>query len=287
MRDWSTPGEKPWFQLGSVPVTTSTLIALVIGTSMFFIAAEGELQPTSRYLYFDTDHVLHGQLWRLVTWWIPNPPSLWAVIDAAIIWYMGNQLEGALGRDRMVRFIAYLTIVPPLVLILLDLSFIPGSASFLGTASLLSLALILSFITYMPGARFFFGIPGWILAVVMVGVNVLGLLGDRAWHSLFFLLSVVGVALLAARAFGLADSVEWIPRLPLPGGEPGPVHQPRRRRRRQRPATVTEINPIQSQLEEMEIDAILDQVASEGLDSLSRAQRKKLEDQAKKRRRDR
>ncbi|MCP5027359.1 MAG: hypothetical protein GY929_13845 [Actinomycetia bacterium] len=279
MRDWSSPGDKPWFQLGSVPVTTSTAIAVVIGVSFFFIAAEGSTQPISRHLYFGTDQVLEGQVWRVATWWVPNPPSLWRVIDAAVIWYFGNQVEGALGRNRMVRYVAYLTLVPPVVLLLLDLSFIPGSASFLGTADLLAMALILTFIIHMPGARFFFGIPGWVLAVVIVGVNVLGLLSDRAWHSLVFLLALVAATLLAARSFGLADSVTWVPRLPLPGGEPGPAKSPRSKRH----LKVAEANPIQSQLEDMEIDAILDQVAAEGLDSLSRAQRKRLEQQAKKR----
>ncbi len=284
MRDWSRSGEKPWFQLGSVPVTTSTAIALVIAVSFFFIAAEGATQPISRYLYYGTDQVLEGQVWRVATWWVPNPPSLWRVFDAAIIWYFGNQIEGALGRNRMVRFVAYLTLVPPIVLLLLDLSFIPGSASFLGTADLLGMAMILTFIIYMPGVRFFFGIPGWVLGVVIVGINMLGLLSSRDWHSLAFLLSLVGCTLLVSRAFGLADSVTWIPRLSLPGGEPGPARSSSRSNRHLK---VAEVNPIESQLEDMEIDAILDQVASEGLDSLSRAQRKRLEQQAKKRKRGR
>ena len=32
-------------------------------------------------------------MWRLATWWVPNPPSLWSVIDAALIWYFGNQID--------------------------------------------------------------------------------------------------------------------------------------------------------------------------------------------------
>ena len=38
-----------------------------------------------------------GQLWRIVTWPLANDPDLWTVITLAIFWYFGREIEGRSG----------------------------------------------------------------------------------------------------------------------------------------------------------------------------------------------
>ena len=58
------------------------------------------------YLSFDIDRILHGQVWRLVTWLI-QPPSveIFSLLLAAYLYYMiGNSLENTWGRFRFNLF---------------------------------------------------------------------------------------------------------------------------------------------------------------------------------------
>ena len=70
----------------------------------------------------------------------------------------------------------------------------------------------------------------------------------------------------------------------MPGGDGLPrgrrESRPSRARRKSNLKSVAP-DPVQSDLADMEIDALLDQVANEGLDSLTKAQRKRLEDHSK------
>ncbi len=281
------PGEadRPWFRIGTVAIGTAALAALIVVVSMVVYAFEGLVSggaehPIRQWLSFTTTDVQRGQIWRLATWWIPNEPSLWTVIDAALIFYFGAMIEGALGRNRMVTYMATIIIAPAVLLTLIDLAVDLPSAMF--GASSLSRALFLTLVVYMPGLRFFFGIPAWVLAVVLVGVDILGAMAQGNTTYLVFTIVVAACAVLAARAFGLAEQVPWIPKLPLPASGGGGSTRTSARRKQ---SHLEAVDPVADQLEQMEIDAILEQIASSGMDSLSREQKRKLESYSRKQRR--
>ena len=70
-----------WFRLGSLDVTTTALLVLLGAASMVWWA----IAPNSVYLLrFNAFKVRSGEVWRLVTWPIPNPPrDIWVVITLA------------------------------------------------------------------------------------------------------------------------------------------------------------------------------------------------------------
>ncbi len=74
---------------------------------------------------------------------------------------------------------------------------------------------LLVFIAEYPRRRFFFNIPGWVIGVVIIGISVLGYVGNRDW--LLLLNFVLGLALTAviARSLGLMAELTWVPNLAI------------------------------------------------------------------------
>ena len=209
----------PWFRIGTLDVTTTILVILLSAASMVLWAIDGSAWS---YLILDPAEVKSGQVWRLVTWPLANEPTIWAVITLGIFWYFGRELEGMLGRVRFAVLLLLLTIVPGIVAVLLDIP--------LAELAIVELSVFLIFIAEYPYARFFFGIPAWAIGAVIVGIQVLQYLGNRQEELILLLLVSIATAALTARAFGLASSLHWIPKIPLPGSGGGG----RKRRRRQR-----------------------------------------------------
>ncbi len=295
-------GGKPWFTIGTMAFnTTMTVIAISI-LSMFVWAAEGPRHSFTQRFDLVTDNwpggsVLEGQVWRLLTWPLVNAPSIWTVITLAIFYLLGSQLEGLMGRRHYTIFLLMLTLVPALVVTGLD----AATADLIGRTSgldLVEFGVLVGFAVQWPMMRFWPGIPAAALVGVFVLLRFLQILGDRNEYEFTLFVTLLGTALVGFKSLGYATDQHWIPRVPLPaswreGSTPATGRaRPSRRRSRGRGNLTAVPSPSESASDrrtEMEIDALLDQVAERGLDSLSKEQRKRLEDHSKRlrKRRDR
>lgn len=276
-------GGTPWFRVGDIDVGTAVLVSAVCVVSMFVWAVNPDvLEP----LVLDASRVRSGQLWRLVTWPFANAPSIWTVITIAIFWYFGRELEGLLGRNRFAWFLSILTIVPAIMATILDLD--------VAGLDYLQLGVFMVFIAEHPTARFFFNIPGWVIGAVIVGLQVLQLVGARDGNGLIFLLVLLVTAALAARSFGLATQLPWIPKLPMPGS--GTQRSPSKRRRSGGTATKTKSRSAvvegpwsapdaapspDAVAAQVELDHLLDKISESGLDSLSSDEKRRLNELSK------
>lgn len=272
----------PWFRIGTFDVGSAALVSLISFVGMLLHSFQpANNKALSNLLAFDGEKVLSGQIWRMFTYWIPNAPSFFGLLGIILIFLFGNQLEGALGRIRMLRFLVLLGLIPVVTLLLLHITGV-SSTSFFGV-SIIGSALFYAFIAYMPHARSFFNIPLWWIGAFFFVVTILGSISTGNTTTFVLEIAVVGGALVAARSFGLAPELDWIPNLAGGGGGDGGGRQrpPRQSRARRKSNLRPVSNPIEDDLADMEIDALLDQVANEGLDSLSKAQRKRLEEHSK------
>jgi membrane associated rhomboid family serine protease len=199
----------PWFRIGTLDITTTMLVVIACVASLFVWALQKDHQA-HEYLWLLPDEVKSGELWRLVTWPIANVPDLWTVITIAIFWYFGKQVEGMLGRNKFAIMLLLLAVIPGIVGVLLDT---PQA----GLAPI-ELAVFLVFVAEYPFVRFFFNIPAWAIGAVVVGIQVLQYLGNRDRNSIILLIVTIAVAALTARAMGLAQSLPWIPKIPIPSG---------------------------------------------------------------------
>ncbi len=283
--------DDPWFRIGNYGVSTTTFVVGVGVLSMIVWAAEGAYGPLFRHLVllsegFGYGSAAQGQLWRLLTWPIPNEPSIWTIILFAIFYMLGNQLERLLGRWRFALFLIALTLVPAAVVTVLEV--VAAIDGVVAGLRMVEVGVLVAFAAHYSQARFWPGIPGWVIAVVIVGLDALQAIGARDEYQLVVLVSTVAVALLGIRGFGYATQLTWVPKISLARSAernssraPSQSHKakPNRRQAKKtrnrthlRAVPVTE-EPANSE----EMNALLDQVSSKGLDSLTAKQRKQLE----------
>lgn len=281
----------PWFRIGTLDVNTTILVIILCAASMVLWAID---QSAWLNLALLPDEVRAGQVWRLVTWPLANQPGIWEVLTLAIFWYFGRELEGMLGRARFAVLLLLVTVIPGLAAVLLDIP--------IAELAPVELAVFLIFIAEYPFARFFFGIPAWAIGAVIVGIQVLQYLGNRQEERILLLLVSIATAALTARSFGLATSLPWIPKIPLPtGGGGGRRRRSARRRsagggsvvdgpwggapsppRRSSGASLPQPpGPPVPDGDQAELDALLDKISDLGMDGLSNEEKRRLNDLSK------
>lgn len=272
----------PWFRIGTFEVGSAAMVSLVSFVGMLVHSFQpANNKPITDLLAFEGDKVTSGQIWRLFTYWIPNAPSFFGLLGIILIFLFGNQLEGALGRVRMVRFLAILMLIPVVALLILHVVGLSDTRFF--GVSVIGSGLFYAFIAYMPNARSFFNIPLWWIGAFFFVVTILSAISTGNTAAFVLEVAVVGGALTAARTFGLAPELNWIPDLSggnTGGGARSTKSRPSRARRKSNLQSVAP-DPVHDDLADMEIDSLLDQVANDGLDSLTKAQRKRLEEHSK------
>ncbi len=288
---WPVPGryqfslpERPerdgWFKVGQVDVTTTALLVGLGVLSMFVYAIDkAKLLDIAFVPQFARD----GEVWRLATWPLVNPPTeIWVVLTLVFFWLFGHRTEDHIGRKRFTLLIAAMAIIPSalVMLINLDVNHFTFGLGILGTGLLVIFALD------NPGAMFFFGIPAWIIALVFVGIDVLRMLGDEVYDTLLVELFVIAVAVIGARQCGMIENLAFIPQVGK-GKTKSRAAAPRASGRGKRAKGGQQVvqGPWQSSgpspADQIELDMILDKIGASGMDSLSRGEKQRLNELSK------
>ncbi|MFT4108643.1 rhomboid family intramembrane serine protease, partial [Propionicimonas sp.] len=260
-RHFASP-EDPWFRIGSIDVSTSVLVAVIGLLSGIMWVASPEIIYGLAYW---PGAVVDGEVWRILTWPLAN--SISVVFTSLMLWYFGTELERLVGRSRMLWLLvgawAGLTIASTLV------SLIPGlSGTVLAGLGLIQLAVLLLWIAEYPNRPFFFGIPAWVFGMAIVAVQALSMIAYRDFGSLLSLVFSLLLVAVMARRFGLLGAYDWIP------GRPA-TRRPAAARTRHVPRS--EVRQEMRRLSDREqLDALLDQINANGIQSLTEAQRKEL-----------
>ncbi len=290
---FALPDPRPrdgWTRAGNVDLTTTAILVIAGVASMFLYAIS---RDAFARLIFYPSAVRNGEIWRLATWPIANPPTrIWVVITLAFFWFIGHAVEELVGRNRYLALIIAVSIAPALFVSLLPgLSFPTLPETGLG---LLASVMFVIFAVQYPQQPFFFGIPAWVLALVFVGIDVLRFVGDRLWGTLLLLLSAIALGVVIVRQWGFADRLDFIPRF-TQGKAPkrsGPGRTRRRSASRGRPGKTVVEGPWaapgaaaapqpDTMAAQAELDALLDKISASGLDSLSNDEKRRLNELSK------
>lgn len=270
------PGD-PWFRVGTVDVDTTLL---VVGVCVAMWIPLAILYPDlSLALRFEPQAVLHGEVWRVVTWPFSAGAGFWPALTLLFFWYFGRQLEEGLGRRRMAEFLAVLALVLGALGLVISLAFSTPNPVMSGLDSI-QLIVVLLFIAENPHVRFFFDIPGWVFGVAIVLIQALqwiSLLDVGGGYYLLLLLAGLVAGALVARGFGMLQDYARIPRLSLRRKPRAP--KPRRSR-----SGAGEVvagpwagsSNTQSS-DRAKLDALLEKIHESGMASLSKAELKQLE----------
>ena len=276
----------PWFRVGEFDVTTTVLLVAAGALSFVLYAInKGEFE----YLYLSSEKVQNGEVWRLVTWPLVDRPSFWSLITLVFLYIFSRQVEAEMGRFKFAAFIGWITVVPALLVTAFSLDPITVQPVFdFAAIVMIEVGIFVAFAAEFPGARFFFNISARVIAAVLVGIQLVQLIGDRFWDDVWMLLLVVATSLVAMRAYGYATDLTFIPKLSWPFGKRrrGPRPAPSgggggRKRRRGQPelkiVTPAYRPPVVDRGIQDEIDALLDKIAAQGLDSLTNDERQRLD----------
>lgn len=232
-------------------LATTLLLALKLGGAL-------------SWLGFSSDLVLRGQVWRIVTYGLVNPPSLLPfVIDMLMIVWFGREVEKFFGRRKFLALFGGIYLLTPLLFALigvwLPMSLVGETGAF---------ALFIAFAALYPNAEMMFNILAKWAAWVLAGIFTLMALASHDWAGLISLWATCGFAYAFVRhGQGLFN----LPTLRLPSRRPKLRVLPDLKPEKSAAAKSPPDDPM------AEIDALLDKIARSGLSSLTAKERAKLE----------
>lgn len=279
------PGGHPWFRIGNVDVTT-TVFLIGVGVIYLFVWAFESGRDISQKLWLGGGALgSPAEIWRVFTWPVVNDPDFWVILMFAFFFIFGSQMESVMGRRHYTFFIGALVIVPAVIATVLDAAF--GIFGLVFGLRFVELGVLVAFAAQYPQQRFIFNIPAPVFVGGIIVLDALQQIDDSNDLGVLMLLLVSAVALVALKSLGYATEVAWIPAVPLPASvtgtsQPAATPRPRARKRRRSGGHLSAVpQPREDPLADVEIDALLDQVADQGLDSLTKEQRKRLEDHSR------
>jgi hypothetical protein len=239
-------------------------VASMIVCALVMFANSGHLLT---WLTFDSADVLRGQVWRLFTYGLVNPPGqgygvVGFVIDMVMIVWFGRELEKFFGRQIFLRFYVGLYLLVPVLFTLIGLRWPMHLAGETG-----AFATFIAFATLYPNVMMMFNVLTKWVAIVLVAVYTLVALAYHDWLGLFSL----WVTTLYAYGFVCYEQGRiTLPSLRLPRRKPKLRVLPDLRTEK-----TIEINAIKED-SASEMDALLDKIAQTGLASLTAKERSQL-----------
>jgi len=193
-----------WFRKLELKRGQKAIQNLMIVLCVLF-AAGWVIQLTAPEIYYDflslsMPKILHGEIWRLVTW-LMYPPStslIWGLIMVYVYWTIGRNIEMVWGSFEFDWFIIQGVIFHILGALVIYLIYGVASALILLTPINFCLSIMLAFMMAFPDAQFllFFVVPikGKYLGVFYVIMTVLNFIQGGIGTRAEIIISVINVA---------------------------------------------------------------------------------------------
>jgi membrane associated rhomboid family serine protease len=263
-------GPLTWW--GRVPVYAATWLVIAHTAGMILTALSGPLGYSRflEHLTFSSQAVLtSGALWQAVTYSFISPPSLWFLVEMAMLYFFGREVEKYLGRPVFLSLYGTLTLLPPLLLLLMGLT---GTSSVLFGSSTIHFAVFLAFACIHPNAPIFFGIAAKWVALALLALNSLMSVSAMDWKGLMVLWADCAAVVLILRSAGVHTMQFGMPSSMIPRRKQRSEKVPDlSRRSKPKKQVVIETDPVES------IDPILEKIARSGIQSLTLAEKTRLE----------
>jgi membrane associated rhomboid family serine protease len=262
---------------------TLILINVVAYVLQWTFARRGINGPFTDLFEIDTDAVLHGQVWRLLTGaFLHSAGWMHIVFNMVVIWWVGSEVEAIYGPREFLAIYLTAAVVSSAAFVGWDVATHPDGpwGRALGASGAATALLMLFAMHYPNRVIYLFGIvpvPALMFVVIFVALDVLGALGGRQGENVAF------AAHLGGAAFGfLYYKFQWRITNLWPGNWSLNVKRPRPKLRvytgepeREPVRAAPARTPPDSQLE-AELDAVLEKVARQGKSSLTEREQEVL-----------
>lgn len=274
-RDYQRGGyydRQPGFHLGGPVMMTTKL--MIITAVVYLVQLLSHDWVTNQGILFSQWYRVPWQGYRLLTYgFLHSPNDLWhIVLNMFTFWLFGREVELRYGRREFVAFYLIAIVVAGLVWTIAEL---PNhrDAAMLGASGGVA-AVVVLFALNFPHRTILFNLfipmPMWLFAIIMVGLDALGTMnrsipGFAPSGPIAFSAHLGG----AAFAFLYFQSGWHLERL-LPSGSLWKRFQPKPRLRVHDPETAEETDKM--------VDEILKKIQDQGRDSLTRRERRILEE---------
>jgi membrane associated rhomboid family serine protease len=256
---------EPLTWVGRVPVYLSTALSFAHGVMMIFtaLALASGAEWFFQLLKFSPQLAVGKlYLWQFVTYAFVNEPGIFTLIQIVLLAFFGRDVEKFIGRRAFAWLYGVLVLAIPVLLSLL--SFLGVQVGSYSGSDAVHFAIFLAFAITYPGAEIFFGIQARWIAVALLGIYTLQLLAARQWISL----SILWWECAVSAAWMMREGVRTFS---LPSVSTIPLKRPERRSKPPRREPEKEGELYDS------IDPILEKIARQGIGSLTRSEREKLE----------
>jgi membrane associated rhomboid family serine protease len=258
------------------------LIGINILVFILQLATKSANQPglgtLSEALELNTDQVLHGQIWRLLTYaFLHDPGSLWHILfNMLFLWWFGSEIEQLYGSKEFLAFYLVSAVLGGLAF--QGQAMIQGHPMYCVGASGAVTAVLVLYAFHFPHATillfFFVPVPIWLFVVFQVGQDVFQLM-DRSPHNNVAVAVHLGGAGFAAMYYGwrwrITSLWQGIPTWRQQRAKPKlRVYHPEE----EVPVPVTSGSP--ADLDEhldAKLDAVLEKLSRHGRDSLTQHER--------------
>lgn len=258
---------EPITWVGQLPVYLSTVLAAAQGMAMVLTALASAISAgwyDTLFAFTPFYAIREFHLWQFVTYTAVVEPRIWNAVSIVMLAIFGRDVEKFLGRRSFAWLYTFLLLAAPVILSGVALLGVPVGP--MAGTNLLNFAIFIAFVLIYPGAEIFFSIQAKWIGIAALGVYTLQMMADQSWVSLAVLWGSCFVgALWLAR-----EGVSTVSFLAIPSL--GQLIRERRSRRSLR------VVPREEPREDIEsIDPILEKIARQGISSLTKAEREKLE----------
>jgi len=177
---------QPLAWVGRYPVYASTMIVGLHVITAILVAILVTLGQGAifSHLYFSSEAVKgHFEIWQFVTYAFVSFPSVWFLIEMAMLYWFGRQVELFIGRRDFLALYGFLLVLPPCALMAAG-AFSP--VMYAGSSTL-DFSIFLAFACLYPDAEIFFTIKAKWVAGALLAIYWLQNLANHQWIELLVL----------------------------------------------------------------------------------------------------
>jgi len=276
-RSWppSQGSYAPLTYVGKFPVDTTTIIVVahivtMILSTIALTAMSGNMQEKYILLFqwfgYDGASILQGKFWTILTYpFLHNIAAehVFFAVELFLFFMFGREVERYIGRYAYVWFYSLLVIVPAIAVGLM--SFVLGTEYLAGSRAI-HFAVFIGFVTIYPNVQFFFGLIAKWMALGFFAIYTLSFLASHDWQGLVYLWSTCGLAYFLLRSAGVGGGFSWFQTIE------GWKEQRHERRVQKR----IEAYEQEEAEKEQSVDAILEKISNQGMNSLTPHERNLL-----------